>query len=335
MECKEESVLESFFLFLSNFSHDRAKDAVSQESSLLSTSLGQLALAEKQYLSLAFLQPRTSVFQVRKEPPLRTLYQSLHTDLSSLSQPWAGQAAKLVRLRAGMVEVYERLSGCGGGQAPPYGEVTRSLAGLVEELGEGGEESPLAPWWAVVTFEVQALLDLLSAALAMQTWDFFPSLLLLTRGCSLLQQWEEVVAAREARKMSFASSLLRGVTGWVEPHLYLWLAKLKASLLSKFSLYFHSTLAKQTSPQELQRLSSRLAVDQAARLAAAQRKLDAQAVVLVYAGLEQGDCGRPGYRHPTAHQGSPTGLECFPPVYCCPALPDHLYPGLVMTLTDR
>ena len=33
-------------------------------------------------------------------------------------------------------------------------------------------------------------------------------------------------------------------SGWVEPHLYLWLGKLKAALLSKFSLYFYQTLAK-------------------------------------------------------------------------------------------
>ena len=74
-----------------------------------------------------------------------------------------------------------------------------------------------------------------------------------------MSQWEDVVGARETRKLSFASSLLRGVTGisvtlviifkskfsgWVEPHLYLWLGKLKAALLSKFSLYFYQTLAK-------------------------------------------------------------------------------------------
>ena len=33
------------------------------------------------------------------------------------------------------------------------------------------------------------------------------------RGAELLSQWEDVVGARETRKLSFASSLLRGVTG--------------------------------------------------------------------------------------------------------------------------
>ena len=76
---------------------------VATETSLPAATLGHLALAEKQYLGLTFLQvllmlvdmymlvyehgdnyianfllrsqPRTSVFQVRKEPALRAVYQ--------------------------------------------------------------------------------------------------------------------------------------------------------------------------------------------------------------------------------------------------------------------
>merc|ERR1719228_2834408 len=139
--------------------------------------------------------------------------------------------------------------------------------------------------------------------------------------------------------MSFAYSLLRGVTSWVEPYLFLWISRLKAALISKFSLYFHATLARQAPPLEMSRLCSKLGVDQSARILAATRRLDTLSVLIVYGGLEQGDCGQPGYRHIPGGVSSPctapTGLDCFPVVFSCPAIPDTLLPGLVMILTDR
>jgi len=250
---------------------------------------------------------------------------------------WAVEAAALASLRSRAIEVYERLATCSPSQAPPYHEVTGTLCALAEAVGKVGEEVTVEPWRAAVRFEIQTLLDFLSAAVDMQQWQFFPALMKLARGSELLGQWEEVVGAREARKLSFASSFLRGVTGWVEPHLYLWLGKLKAALLSKFSLYFYQTLAKQAPQQEVQRLCSKLATDQAARLSAFQRRVDALAVSVVFsAGLEQGDSGRPGYTSTSAESPHPTGLDCFPTVFSCPQnIPDHLFPGLVMILTDR
>jgi len=337
MECKEESVLETYFSLLANFSHDRAREVVAAEPGLPAAALGQLAMAERQYLALAFLQPRTSVFQVRKDPSLVSVYRGLVGDLEALGTAWAQEAAVLVRLRAGMIGVYERLASCPPSQAPPYTEVTAALSSLVEAAGGVQEQPALHPWLTTVRCETQALLDFLSAALAMQAWHFLPALMLLARGAGLLGRWEGVVGARERVRLSFASSLLRGVTGWVDPHLYLWLARLKASLLSKFSLYFHTTLARQAPPPELARLCTKLAVDQPARLAAFQKRVDAQAVLVVYSGLEQGDCGRPGYQHGEgASPHPPTGLHCLPVVFATPGpLPDHLLPGLVMILTDR
>ena len=47
--------------------------------------------------------------------------------------------------------------------------------------------------------------------------DWLVGLICNRRGSELLGQWEEVVGAREARKLSFASSFLRGVTGSLSP----------------------------------------------------------------------------------------------------------------------
>jgi len=140
MECKEATSLESYFLFLANFSHDRAREVVATETSLPAATLGHLAMAEKQYLGLTFLQPRTSVFQVRKEPALRAVYQSVATELAVVGggAAWAVEAAALANLRSRAIEVYERLASCSASQAPPYHEVTGTLGALAESLGRLG-----------------------------------------------------------------------------------------------------------------------------------------------------------------------------------------------------
>ena len=108
--------------------------------------------------------------------------------------------------------------------------------------------------------------------------------------------------ARETRKLGFASSWLR-VSGSVEPQLYLWFQKLKAALLAKFSLYFFSTLSGQTSGAEMKSLCSRLSVDQPARLATFQRRLDCQSISVLHDATGQpGYQGRPGYHfHDKVH----------------------------------
>lgn len=42
------------------------------------------------------------------------------------------------------------------------------------------------------------------------------------------------------------------------PMLFQWLQKLKGAVLSKLSLYFHDTLAQQTTPSDMRHLCSKL-----------------------------------------------------------------------------
>jgi len=88
---KEESILENYFMFISNFSHDRAREVIEKEkelsrgsssscwSQLLSVLLN-LSTAEKTYHSLTFLSPRTGSVFLRKEQSLKSVYQSLLLD---------------------------------------------------------------------------------------------------------------------------------------------------------------------------------------------------------------------------------------------------------------
>ena len=85
---------------------------------------------------------------------------------------------------------------------PPPAQVTATLGALVEAAGGVEEQPALHPWLTTVRCttptsqihlanatrtttcsrcETQALLDFLSAALAMQAWHFLPALMLLAR----------------------------------------------------------------------------------------------------------------------------------------------------------
>ena len=306
-------------------------------------SLMQLAGAEKQYLALSFLQPRSSVF-LRKEQSLKTMYQNIHHDCKQVmemeSGKWVGKVgevvAKVVTGRTTMVDIYERLSGfCPA--PPPYREIISVLTSVTEDTKRRtGQCAVTAPWVTVVQYENNILMDFMSAASAMQAWSFFESIMLLQRGGELLSLWDEIVQARETKKLSFASSLLRGVSGSMEPQLYLWLQRLKNALLSKFSLYFHTTLAQQTTPTEMKSLCSKLSLDQTNRLSAFQKRADAQSISVLFdaTGLPS-YTGRPGYHHLEKEQIQLSGLDLFPVVYSIPTPPSHHFPNLVMILTDQ
>lgn len=80
---REETVLKSYFIFISNFSHDKAREVIEKEkeqnrgatsscwTQLLNT-LISLSTTEKTYHSLTFLTPRTGSVFLRKEQSLRS-----------------------------------------------------------------------------------------------------------------------------------------------------------------------------------------------------------------------------------------------------------------------
>jgi len=347
-------MLHSYFTFLANFSQDRAREVVEREKEMsrcgtttpwgqLLGALVQLAGAEKQYLALSFLQPRNSVF-LRKEQSLKSVYQTINHDCKQVMEvecgKWLGRVgevvARLVQGRGSMVDIYERLSGfCPA--PPPYREIISVLSAVTEETQRKAAEcSVSAPWVTVVKYENNILMDFMSAASSMQAWNFFESIMLLQSGGEKLELWEEILQAREARKLSFATSLLRGVSGSAEPNLFLWFQRLKAALLSKFSLYFYLTLSQQTNSTEMKTLCAKLSLDQSARLAAFQKRADAQSVsVLFDATSLAGFRGRPGYHHLEKEQTQMSGLDLFPVVFSTPGQPSHHFPNLVMILTDQ
>ena len=350
----KEELLETYFTFISNFSHDRAREVVEREKEVARTgssssfhqlvvALVGLAGAEKQYLSLSFLLPRTSSVFLRKEPSLKSLYQSILLDLRNaleleqevLVSRTCEEVIRLLQVRVSMIGVYEKLATFSSSTpAASYDDLVAGLNTILEEIQQS--QSPVCQQWVVVLqYEVGVLLDCLSLTSSLHQWNFFPSLMLLQRVGERLASWEVVVQARETRKLSFASSWLRGVTS-TEPHLYLWFQKLRSSLLSKFSLYFYSTLSKQTNSTEMKVLCSKLSLDQSARISSYQKRLDCQSVSILYDATDQPSYqGRPGYHFQDKDPPPPhSGLDLFPVVFST-GQPGHHWPNIVMIISDH
>ena len=352
LEMSKEELLETYFTFISNFSHDRAREVVEKEKEAARTgssftqllgALVTLAGAEKQFLSLSFLLPRPSSVFLRKEQSLKSLYQAILLDLSNALElekdavvsRTCEDLLRLLQVRVSMIAVYEKLSQFSAATAPSsYSDLVANLSLILEELQQS--QSPLCEQWVVVLqYEAGLLLDCLSLTETLQQWNFFDSLMLLQRAAERLARWEVVAQARETRKLSFASSWLRGVSS-TEPHLYLWFQKLKSALLSKFSLYFYSTLSKQTNSSEMKVMCSKLSLDQSARICSFQKRLDCQSVSLLYDATGQTSYqGRPGYhfteKDPAVAQ---SGLDLFPVVFST-GQPGHHWPNIVMILSDH
>ena len=399
---KENTILDNYFVYISNFSHDKAKEVVEKERDVARVSSGSswsqlvsvlisLSNVEKTYHSLTFLIPRSGSVFLRKDPSLKSVYQSLIVDCrnameagptsdrrSELSQV-CDDLARIFQVRARMTDIYERL--CNLTQqaflTETFSVEIPSLTTILTELKKN-KSKVLGSWLLVLKYEVEVMLDFLTLILTMQDFNFFDSIILLQRAGETLNKWDEVVQviffislfislpttyfsvcqARETRKLGFASSWLR-VSGSVEPQLYTWFQRLKSSLLSKFSLYFHSTLSGQTNTQEMRSLCSKLSTDQTARLSSFQKRLDAGSVSILYDAN-----GQPGYQvtyesfycysiitfnilRLIAHQGRPgnhfhdkdqvslSGLDLFPLVYSAGFPPGPHWPNVVMIISDH
>ena len=350
-----EVCLETYFTFISNFSHDKAREVIEKEKELTRGGGGgaswtqllgvllNLTTAEKTYHSLTFLTPRSGSVFLRKEQSLKTVYQTLMVDCRNaleLSEEAGHQrqvCENLVRIfqgRSKMIDVYEKLCNLSSTSflSTPFREIIPGLTLIFADLKKS-QCPTIASWLFVLKAEVGILLDFLTVFVSMQDWNFFDSIMLLQRIGETLSKWEEIVQARETRKLGFASSWFGG--GSVEPQLYLWLHRLKAALMSKFSLYFYSTLSQQTSSNEMKTLCSKLSLDQPARLASYQKRLDAQSISILYDANGQPTYQGPGYHFHEKDTVSLAGLEMFPLVFSTGYQPGLHWPNVIMIISDN
>ncbi|XP_033224534.1 KICSTOR complex protein C12orf66 homolog isoform X2 [Belonocnema kinseyi] len=286
----EEEFLNSFFTQVTQLCFEKAKESVEKEREscrlaqmgpwgMLLMHLPQIALAERSYVDLGFLRTKNKGF-LRKDNSLKTMYESLKGDLRRVEEMTRGTNA----VGATVAEVSSELS-----------EFVTARIQLMDLL------------------ECEILLQLIKAHVEIQNWKFLPSLMALYGAQARMAAWERTLQNKESWKLGFGATFLKANQ---QPVLYQWLLKLRSAVLSKCSLYFHTTLSQQASPGEMRSIMSRQNVDYYHKLQSFQRKCDVLAVVIVFDSRGTQDSG-PGYKHP---KREPTGGEDFLHVVSCPSM---------------
>lgn len=360
----EESFLKDFFAHVASLSFDKAKELVEQEREsrlgqsgpwgMLVTHLPQIAIAERSYGELGFLLTKNKGF-LRKDNSLKTMYESARSDFRRVEEATrlsnsdrlpsafsnelqtitsvANELCLFLTARIELIDLYEKMHLMGMGKQMKYEELLAQVKDIMERNAPSVPQMCVTPIGNMLSLECEILIHLLRAQLEMQLWNFLPSLMLLHLAYTRLTAWESRLQNRESWKLGFGATFLK--TSQL-PALLQWLLKLKAAFLAKFSLYFHSTLAQQTSPQEMKALCSKLQTnDYFHKIQNFQRRYDATAVMLVFDAHGLEDFKGPGYHHPNKPAESPQDLECYPIVFSYPIKPLNHMPNVVKVITER
>jgi hypothetical protein len=293
---KEDTFLHTYFTHLSQISYDKAKEHVEKEKEAYKSTqlsvwgtflhfLQQLILTEKSYIELGFLQTKNKSF-LRKDNSLRSHYEALRSDLRKLEdnckaavldrrvQHYCQNIYQFLNARVNMIDLYERIYTMGLNNQFMYSDMLKYIQNLIEKHSLDFTDISLTPAKAAFGLEVEILEQLFRALTELQRLQFLPSLALIHGAHTRLTLWESKIPNRENWKISFLKNNPL-------PALFQWLQKLKGSVLSKFSLYFHDTLAQQTTPNDMRHLCAKLHHDHYQKMVSFYRKYEAACVILL------------------------------------------------------
>ncbi|XP_071538385.1 KICSTOR subunit 2-like isoform X2 [Panulirus ornatus] len=369
----EEIILQGLLAHFSTFCYDKAKELAEKERDMsrcngsalwqsLLNCVGQMAVAEKLYMNLSFLTPKGFL---RKESSVRASYESLNAELSELglekksfvnsngSSSVNGPASPgspgcdgilrhlcshlvlYIKARLQMIAFYDRVIEMSSSRLMIFEELLSLVTDISAKNSRNFHHPLLTPIKTSFTYECDILIHLLRSQIEMQFWRFLPSLLHLHDAHSKLNSWHAVVQSKETKKYGFGSSFLKSSP---LPALYQWFWQAKAAFVSKFSLYFHETLAAQSSSAEMKTLISRQgqACDYVAKIQSFQRRSDAVSVCLVFEAAGVENYQGAGYHHPAESVPSPKGLDSYPAIFTYPSTkPLDRWPSIVMRVSDR
>ena len=374
----EQAFLETYFLVLSQFGFDKAKELTDKESNskkgylaaispwfTLISNLSILAEAEKTYSSFSFLVKK----RFRKDS-LILYYQTLERELEKLFEVCSGkQGAALVpevisfglvaelcrhlnqfvQARQECMKFYENLAATGVSvnashvSGVNYAEMTKSVEALRNKNSKLFHHPILDPIKTSFSVEMDLLYHILQAQCDLADWKFLPSLLHLNESKAKLFSWNKVLPASSV-KDSFTGSLTvkkrfgGGSRKLIEvPLLFQWLARFHASLVSKFSLYFHAILSEQSTPSEMKNLTAKTNIDYVNKIASFHRRADSSYVCLMLDARGLGESYKgPGYHLPHVKAELPTGIHSYPAIFSYPSeFPKSHWPSIVSLLQDR
>lgn len=252
-------------------------------------------------------------------------------NLENLASHLCGQLLHFVCARLETMEFYERMCVMSSWRFMAFDQLLITITEIVKKYQKHFHHPLLIPLKSSFSSECEILLKLLEAQVHLQNWKFLPSLLCLQEAHSKLGAWTSV--PREGKRGSLTSSTVRLPSA---PPLYHWLCSLKAALVSKFTLYFHEALSKQTSVQEMKTTCSKTSVDYFQKILSFQKRNDAVcvAIVLDTNGLE--DYRGHGYSYPDKYYEAPKGLDSLPAIICCPPeKPMVHWPSVVMIMNNK
>ncbi|XP_045479145.1 KICSTOR subunit 2-like [Harmonia axyridis] len=290
---KEDEFLHSFFTYISQICFDKAKEHIEKEKdlhkSLLQSPwygflnfLQQLALSEKSYIEIGFLQTKNKGF-LRKDNSLKAIYETMKIDIRKLEenfkvnnkrvQNYCQNIYQFLSAKINLIELYEKIYQMGSGKHLRYLELLNLTENIIQRNALCFTDISLTPVKAVFNLECEILQQLFKALTELQRLQFLPSLALIHGAHTRLTAWEGRIQ-KESWKLGFLKNN-------PSPALLQWLIKLKGIVLSKFSLYFHNTLAHQTTPNDMRNICVKLQHDHYQKMVSFQKKYDAAYVILL------------------------------------------------------
>jgi len=152
-----------------------------------------------------------------------------------------------------------------------------------------------------------------------------------------LESWKQTCNYQDGGKWETSGN---GNTGFQVPQIYRFTSELYATLLSKFTLFFHRILSKldQFTGNDFKNQTVRTEIDYYAALKTFQKRTDALNLSFIY---EVWDSPRPfridGFACEGTEYTPPTGLSNFPSIFSCPTenSPMEHWPNVVSIIQEK
>ncbi|XP_033345126.1 KICSTOR complex protein C12orf66 homolog isoform X6 [Bombus vosnesenskii] len=308
----EEEFLNTFFAQVAQLCTDKAKELVEKErGSCRQTQMGpwgmllmhlpQIAVAEHSYADLGFLHTKNKGF-LRKDNSLRTVYESLKSDLKRVEEMTRGtnsigatvaevsnQLCQYITAKIQLIDFYEKMYNMSiNSKTMKYQELLQCIEGIVEihslscsHLALTAIKASLTH--ALISLECEILVQLTKAQVELQHWRFLSTLMALYGAQTRMSAWERTLQSKECLIFKSKST---------------------------------TSIVSMASPGEMRSIMSKQNVDYYHKIQSFQRKHDVLAVLIIFDSRGVEDAGL-GYRHP---RREPNTSEQFPVVLSCPSV---------------
>ena len=355
----ECAFLENYFYFIAQFQFDTAHEFAEKERTSpldpkaplwngLLNSLITFANAEKGYFAMGFVEKR--IFNRTLKPIFLNLSNEYMMLITSTTRPHKNEALvhelckqlnQFVQARLKMIDFYEYFIKCKWSNVRNTNEIMSAIQEVNHMFQKAFHHPVLDPLKGGFNFETEIIACLLTAEYKLCEWEFLESLLTLQECHSKLRDWRMVgpsTSVKEQLLSSFKYSFFAKSSKKQNetPSLYQWLQLFHCHLLSKFSLYFYTTLNNQAASPDLKGSLSKNSIDYIAKMTNFQRKTDAYSVSLILDTSSKENVYKGhGYFMDNTLVDPPTGINSYPSVVSIPEnIPKEHWPNIISMLTD-